>query len=262
MPAREPKNCSIRFFFDHRIAENADAFDLDFDDIAGLEINWRVAARADAFGSAGNNERTRFQCGAATQKGDDFGHRKDHIARIALLDDFAIEAGGQREIVWILDTISRYEGGPEWTKSVEAFAPAPLRASPSFLPVARAHIVGDGIAENILQGARARDIFAFPSQDYPELAFEVNLIATQLARQDDGSVWVLQCRGTFQEDNGMLRNFRACFLGMLAIIKSNPIDGPWLGWRQHVEDVNTFIGNLHRPACDITTQRKKFFLII
>src|SRR5438132_13635785 len=94
------------------VAQNADAFNLDFDDVARLQ-------RPDPGGRAGEDDVARLE---RHHGGDELDYRragKDHQAGAAVLFDDAIHARAEREIGRVE---VRLDAGADGTESIEAFS--------------------------------------------------------------------------------------------------------------------------------------------
>lgn len=109
---------------------------------------------------------------------DDGVDAEDHIVRLAVLSQFSIHPGLQRQRFWIRDGFSRGNDGADRTEIVEAFGVAVLGARHVWpLPVSSGDVVADRVAEhgveNILCLGGILDVFA--NHD-AELAFVVQLL--------------------------------------------------------------------------------------
>jgi hypothetical protein len=252
----------LNLFFHDRIAQHADAVDLDLHHIACLEIHRRLAAHPDAFRRSGEDHGAGLEGRAAAEKFDQLGDREDHVAGIALLHGDAVDARSDGEIIRILDRGGCDQRRAHGTKRVEGLSPAPLRSAPLFLPIARAHVVGDGVAEHIIHRIGAGDILAFVADDHGQFALEIDLVAAQMARKHDWTIRILDRRGAFQENDRLLGDFCAGFLGMLAVIQADAIDRPRLDRGKDRKNIDPLVRDLELPARHVATQGKKAFAVI
>src|ERR1700678_2350059 len=76
------------------VAEGADAGDLDADDVAGLEVERRGAAGADAGGGAGQDQVAGAQRGELGDRRDQPGDRENQQVDARVLYLLAVDGGG------------------------------------------------------------------------------------------------------------------------------------------------------------------------
>ena len=101
--------------------------------------------RADALGRAGDDDVARQERHELAQMREDLGDGEDHVARIALLPDSAVDGERERNRLRVGNLVGRHEPRSERTERVEALALDPLAAAVG-LPVALRHVVGQTVA--------------------------------------------------------------------------------------------------------------------
>src|SRR3954462_5749025 len=78
-----------------RVLEDADLVDLDFDLVARLHPQWRIAPRADAAGRAGDQHVAGLQGRPCPDVLDDIGDIEDHLLRGGVVHALAVQAAGE-----------------------------------------------------------------------------------------------------------------------------------------------------------------------
>jgi hypothetical protein len=102
--------------------------------------------------------------------------------------DLPVEHGADLERVGIGNLVAGHEHGAERAEGVEALRLAPLAAAERpALPVARGDVVAAGVAEHVVEGVGAGDVFAAPADDDREFALVVDLRAGEVAGSSMGS---------------------------------------------------------------------------
>ena len=172
------------------IRQRADALDSDADDVAVLD-------RTDSLRRSGQDQIARQQ---RHHRGDPFDDRADvvdHQRRPAALTHFAVHLGADFQI-------RRIDVGddprPDRTERVVTLATCPL---PVFaLLVARCHVVGDGVTEDVLRRTRGRDVLARPADHRGKFPLVVHRV--RIRRQLDRHVRPDDRRVRFHEDDRIL----------------------------------------------------------
>jgi len=204
-------------FVDDWVGERANFFDIYADGIARLKPDRRRASKADAVRCAGENDGAGQKGFAGTEKFNDGGHVEDHIIGVPVLHGFTVEQSADSEGVGVGDYVAGDEDGAERAKRIEAFALAPLAATAVALPVAGGDVVCAGIAENVVEGIGAGDVFTALANDDGEFAFVVDLRARKFDRELDRVAGVLNSGGILDEQHGVFRE-RAVALGCVLFV--------------------------------------------
>src|SRR5665213_4589512 len=96
-----------------RVAEHADARDLDLDDVARHEPTRRLEARAGAGRRAGGDHIPGLQFGPSRDIGDERFEREDQALRRVVLTDFAVDASDDAQIIVALELVGGCEPWPD-----------------------------------------------------------------------------------------------------------------------------------------------------
>src|SRR5262245_15228294 len=104
---------------------------------------------------------------------EDFGDGEDHVARIALLANGAVDSEGDRNRLRVRDLVSRYQPGTERTEGVEALSLHPLAAAVG-LPIALRDVVGETVAGDMRQRVFASDALRLDADDKGKLRLPVH----------------------------------------------------------------------------------------
>ena len=143
--------------------QRADAFYFAFDFIAGLEKDRRYASKTDAGRSSRAYDVAGFECHAARQALNGGCDIKNHIARIAILHDLAIDPANEAQLLRIRERAFVNDPRADGAKGIQRFSLEPLAMNA--LQVARRHVKADGVAEHVIKGFVLRNIAALPSHD-------------------------------------------------------------------------------------------------
>jgi hypothetical protein len=205
----------------HRIAENAEIFNFDFDNVAGLEQDLRVAKNAHALGSSCGDDVTGLESDAFGDELDEFGDAKDHFGGVGVLQSGAVDARADGEGVRIRDFVASSEVGPDRTESVARFSADPLLVGE--LPGPGGNVVEGHIAEDVVQCIGSTDGFAFAPDNDGEFRLVIDLRVGMW--DDDGVVGAADAGGKFGEDDGSGGQSLGTGLeGMVAIIEAHGDD--------------------------------------
>ena len=208
----------------HRIGKRADVFDFHRDGVAGLEPHLRAAGETHALGCAGEDERAGGERLVGAEEGDDRGHVEDHVRRVGILHDRAVENRADAEGVRIRQLVGRHEHGAEWAEGVEALCVAPLAAAPVALPVAGGDVVGAGVAEHEGQRVLTGGVAAFASEHDGELGFVVGFGRRLIARKNNRIAGVLNATGKLHEPYGTLGRRLFSLGGVLRVVEADADD--------------------------------------
>src|SRR5262249_45620031 len=110
--------------------------------------------------------------------------RVDHVSRVAVLLDNAVDAQAKVEILWVRDLVLRHDPGADRARSVQALA-LEILATPVALDVASRDVVECRVAENVVKRVRSTDIGPALRNDDAQLDLPVDLITD---RRIDGDV--------------------------------------------------------------------------
>ena len=130
--------------------------------VAFSQPAWRRLRHADSLRSAGEYGGARKQGGAAAEEFDQGRNAENHVVRVPILHDLAVEQSLNAQRVWVGDGFGRREARPKRRERVKPFPAAPLGATPFELPVARANVIATGVAGDVFEGAAARDVRTAP----------------------------------------------------------------------------------------------------
>src|ERR1700757_4379324 len=119
---RDDDHRALGVFVYHTIAQRADAFGLDLDDIAGLQVARRVEARTGAGRRARHDNVARDKRREGRNIADQIAEREDQPAGAIILPELAIDAGGQANIGNLSLACVRNEPGTKAAAGVEILA--------------------------------------------------------------------------------------------------------------------------------------------
>src|SRR6185503_1944993 len=157
----------------HRVPQNADAFDLHFDDVADTEeLRW-LPREADALRRPGDDHVARFESAPGGELAHETRKLEDHeaSARILLRHTVHTCLDAQRRGIKL---IRRHDPRPERQMTVKVLSLEPLTAVPS-LHISHRDIVGAGVAEHMRHRGCVVDVQTGPADDHRELALPVQL---------------------------------------------------------------------------------------
>src|SRR3974390_2278690 len=148
----------LQFLVLDRIAQRADAFDLDFGDVTGLHPHWlRLACMADAGRRAGEQNVARLECHTLGQIDERLRDWKHQQVRVGRLHHLAVEP---RLDLQPLAAARQFVGSDhpraDAARAVEILAHAPLRRMP--LIFADGAFVADRVAGDAVERGRHRDM--------------------------------------------------------------------------------------------------------
>src|ERR1700741_229622 len=146
---------------DDAVSQDADAFDLELDDVVGVEEAQMLEAAAVA-DRARAEELSGMQCLGARGVRDAVLELPVHVARVAAAPFLAVHAHRHRQAIRIADLVG---GDQAWAHRVAvvevlAFPRSELPRHLLGLLVARREVVEDGVAEDVLARALLRDVLA------------------------------------------------------------------------------------------------------
>src|SRR3954463_6990140 len=183
-----------------RVLEDADLVDLDFDLVAGLHPQRRIAARADAAGRAGDQHVAGLQRRPCRDVLDDLGDLENHLLGGRVLHALAVQAARELELAARRNFIGRHHPRAEGAGLREVLAGGPLHGVA--LPVAHRALVVAAVAGDVIPRVLLRDAPAGLADDHRDLRFEVEVL--RLTRADD-RLLVAQLRfGHAQENRRLL----------------------------------------------------------
>ncbi len=209
----------------HRVGQAAEVFDLDGDFVA-------VDQRADAGRRAGQDQVARDERHDRRDVGHQLAHREDHVAGGGHLAQLSVDGTGDQRV-------GRLELGldprAERAESVEALAARPLPVGD--LQVARRHVVGDGVTEDVTVGRLGGDPTAALADDHRQLGLVLDLL--RLGRQADGLALADDGAGRLEEQQRQLRDGGVVFGGVGGVIASDADDLARLDRRQQLDPVES-----------------------
>ena len=96
-----------------------------------------------------------------------------------------------------------------------------MAATAVALPVSGGNIVGAGVAEDVVEGVGAGDVFAAFTDDDGEFAFVVDLRAGEFDGKLDGIAGVLDGGGVLNEEYGVFRERAVALGGVLFVVEAD-----------------------------------------
>src|SRR2546425_7481807 len=175
------------------VVKRPDARDRYRDFIPRLEKAGRIEADPDAGRRAGGDEIAGPQGEARRDRSDQRGDIEDEIAGIGVLPELAVYPAFHLEIVWI-ELVGRRDPGTHRAEGVERLPHEPLLVIA--LPIARGHIVDDGVAPDVFVGMLECDVAPRLPDDQRELGLvidsggDVGMELDRVAVADDGGRWL------------------------------------------------------------------------
>src|SRR5919204_1105208 len=169
------------------IAQHADRFDLELDQVARLKKAQLLEAATVAHGARAE-ELAHMQRLRARRVGDAVLELPVHVARVAAAPLFAVDARDHLEPVRVADFVRGNEAGAHGVAIIKVLAlPRPqLPRHLLGLLVTRREVVEDGIAEDVLACAAARDVFTALG----DVAAELELVVEALGVARPGHVGI------------------------------------------------------------------------
>src|SRR5690606_28346432 len=201
---------------DHFLRLGAQLLDTQGDQIALLQELRRLHSQAYARGGARDDDITRKKGHELAQMGDDFGHRENHIGRIAFLPRFTIDLELHFKRLRIWNLVGGDQPRAYWAKRVKAFSFCPLPASLD-LPMTLGDIVGETISGNIIKGLIDRHFARRSAHDKTQFYFPVTFLGS--IWQDNVVIGTRQRRNGLGKHHWLFGNVHSGFFSMLAIIQ-------------------------------------------
>ena len=205
-----------------RVAQHAELVDFDFNDVARLQKDGRLAGETHTRRRAREDQVPRLQCENLRQISQDLADREDHLPRIAVLHRLPIEPQLYGQLVRIRDFVLRDQVRSGRSKRIERLADHPLLAVLFQLPVASGDIMPDGIAGNIIQAVVGPNVSAASAHYNDQLGLVIDLLAH--GGQHNGLSLPDECRGVLAEQNRFPGDGRASFPGMIGVIETETDD--------------------------------------
>src|SRR5690606_31436129 len=153
---------------DDGVAQHADARDVDLDDVAALEPERRLAARADAARRARHEHVAGVELRPDRAVRDEVRHREAELRDARILHRPAVQARPQVQRGRVRLLVARHEPRPEGRARLEVLARGPLRRMP--LEVAHAAVVEAAPAGDVVERILAPDAARAFADDDGELA--------------------------------------------------------------------------------------------
>ena len=201
--------CSCVFVTDDGVADAADAGDLYFHDVAGLQ-------RAHTFGRAGRDDVARQQRHDARDVRDDAWQAEDHVGGAAMLAHAAVDAADHLERTPVLVRPHVADGA----ECVEALRPRELDVE--LLQVACGHVVKRQEAGDDAHGLCRRHVPCTRADHHADLGLVLDALCVR--RQHDCFAAADQRGGRLQEKQRPLRHVVAEFPGMRRVVAPDADD--------------------------------------
>ena len=200
------------------VAQRADAGNLDFEHVAGLHPERRIATMADALRCAGGDDVARRERREIRAERNDLRHRIDQQIGAGVLHLLAVEAGGQRQP----GRVGNFVGGDDPRAERAGRGKVLAGGHRELLVVAHAAVHETGVARDMLQRALDRDVTAARPDHHRKLAFEIEVLRDR--RTDHLAVVAGQRVGKPDEHARLLRQFASGLGGVRAIVDAGAED--------------------------------------
>ena len=161
----------VRFFGHHGVAQVSNTLDAHHHIVAGLQVARRLAREADAAGGSGRDHVAGLEREDAGEVSDQVRNGEDEVARVGVLQLFAVDGQPDVQVVRVGDFIQGDDARAHGREGVEALADGPLGGG--HLIIARADVVQDGVAEHVVAPVRRTDVAAALADDEGELGLVV-----------------------------------------------------------------------------------------
>src|SRR5438105_1455727 len=160
----------------HPVAQLADPLDLGLHQVSRLEELGRGPGKPDTLGGPAVVRAHGPECHTDRQPYDQLRDRVDHVPRVAILLDLAVDAQRYAQRLWVGDLVGSHHPGTDRRRCVQALALEELAAL-VVLDVSRRDIVDDRVAENVVHRLVGLDVRPLSSDHHSELDFPVDLLA-------------------------------------------------------------------------------------
>src|SRR5580765_4716195 len=147
----------------HRVRQHAQPFDLDFNDVAGLEEDGRLAREADTGRRTGRNDVTGLESDCLRKERHQGVDAEDELIRVRVLQGLPVHAAADSQCVGIAGRLARQDEGAHWRERVARLAALPLAIGK--LQVARTDVVQVHVAEHVIERAFHRHVLGAPADD-------------------------------------------------------------------------------------------------
>lgn len=194
----------------------------DPDIIARLQKHGRGLADADAMRRARHDDGAGLERRALGQVGDDLGDAEDHVVGAALLHDLAVQHGPELDGGGVRQAPRRHETRPQRREAVEALAEAPLGAVE--LVLARCHVVGASVAQDVVEGAVDGHVARRLAQNHSHLSLVVGLAVSGLMGDDQGRVGCAEAARRLEEERRVVRKRQIHFPRVIAVVEPDASD--------------------------------------
>lgn len=180
---------------------------------------------------------TGQQRSALTQERDGLLDAKDHIGRVAVLHNLAVQLGGDAQRLRVLDQVGANDGRPKGRPAVVALAERPLAAAALELPVAVRDVVADGVAEHVVERLGLGHVTARLADHRHELALVVQRAVLRDGVHGDRVCRTRERGDGLVEQDGVFRNWQVGLRGGTSALRiSQPVkaSGRWrtsFAWR-------------------------------
>src|ERR1700720_2626148 len=202
------------------VAKDADAVDLDFDDVTILHVNWWLATITHTSWCSGGDHVARIQRSEFGDVGNNYRHRENQVRNRSLLHDLAVEARCQSKCAKLRDLIRGHQCRAESTRVGKVLAWSPLGGMT--LPIAHTHIVVARVSCDV----RAHGLFGDvtpPTTDHDrEFPFVIER-SREAWSQHRGSMPDLRISKP-REDGWVLSLGPFCFRAMAYVIQTDAQD--------------------------------------
>src|SRR5690554_112153 len=155
------------------VRQPTDFLDGQFDDVTRLQVlRWSLRG-TDARRRASGDDVPRLEGHSGGDVCDQIGDREQHVLRVRVLLLHAVHGQRDVEVLGVAEFVSGNDPRTEWGVRVLALREEPLTRPPL---VARADVVGDGVAEDIVEGVLNRDLGGGLADHHREFALPVELL--------------------------------------------------------------------------------------
>lgn len=200
----------------------AEAFDTEFDDIAGFEVDGSgLDAEADTGRGSGADDIAWEQGHEVADIAHELGDFEDHLCGAAVLPFEAIDGEPHFEVVRVLEFVWGREERPERSEGIGAFAFDPLAAAFE-LPLAFAVVVVERVAGNVIESVGLADVAGSFSDDDGEFDFPIGFDGP--SGDDERIVRACERGGGFEEEDGFLGDLCSGLLGVVGVVQPDADD--------------------------------------
>jgi hypothetical protein len=208
------------------VLESSKVLDLNLNHISVLEPVVGVSASSNTKGSAGEDQVSGHEGGALGVEGNNISNLVDHISGVSVLDNLAVNLGGQLEVVGIASELGRHNGRAKRSPSVVHLSERELSSSSLSLPGSLGQIVTARVSENVVESLLLVDVSASLTNDNNKLTLVVSGISG-LGDSRNNNVLSRSVKSSdgLKEENRVLGSRKTKLIGVLTVVHTNKSNG-------------------------------------